>query len=112
MAMRWAAFLWLALVAPAIAQPTDSFAEFLAQFRAEAVDAGVDGQFYDAIVADLTPDPRVPNLVETQPEFTTPIWDYLDTRISAGRIERGKAAMARHADLFARISSALSSTAP
>ena len=101
--MRWAAILWLALVAPTLAQPAESFADFLAQFRAEAVQAGVNGQFYDAIVADLTPDPRVPNLVETQPEFTTPIWDYLDTRISAGRIERGKAAMARHADLFGRI---------
>lgn len=104
--MRWAAFLWLALVAPAMAQPTGSFADFLAQFRAEAVQAGVSGQFYDAIVAGLEPDPRVPNLVETQPEFTTPIWDYLDARISAGRIERGKAAMARNADLFARVGQA------
>jgi membrane-bound lytic murein transglycosylase B len=103
MAMRWAAFLWLALAAPATAQPIDSFADFLVQFRAEAVQAGVNGQFYDAIIADLTPDPRVPNLVETQPEFTTPVWDYLDARISASRIERGKAAMARNADLFARI---------
>ena len=101
--MRWAAILWLALVAPTLAQPAESFADFLAQFRGEAVQAGINGQFYDAIVADLTPDPRVPNLVETQPEFTTPIWDYLDTRISAGRIERGKAAMRRNADLFARI---------
>ena len=103
MAMRWLALIWLALATQALGQPAESFAGFLAQFRAEAVAAGVNGQFYDAIIADLTPDPRVPNLVETQPEFTTPIWDYLDTRINAGRIERGKAAMSRNADLFARI---------
>ncbi|QYO76881.1 lytic murein transglycosylase [Devosia salina] len=101
--MRWVALIWLALVAPAIAQPQESFSVFLDQFRAEAVAAGIDGQFYDAIVSQLTPDPRVPSLVETQPEFTTPIWDYLDARVSAGRIERGKAALGRHGTLFAAI---------
>ncbi len=34
----------------------------------------------------LTPDPNIPKLVETQPEFTTPMWDYLDARITDGRI--------------------------
>jgi membrane-bound lytic murein transglycosylase B len=104
--MRWMMLIWLACCAPALAQPSGSFAGFLTQLRGEAVAAGINGPFYDAIVSSLEPDPRVPNLVETQPEFTTPVWDYLDTRISAGRIERGMAAMARHADLFARIGQA------
>ena len=101
--MRGVALIWLALAAPTLAQPQESFSAFLDQFRAEAVAAGIDGQFYDAIVSQLTPDPRVPSLVETQPEFTTPIWDYLDARVSAGRIERGKAALGRHGTLFAAI---------
>lgn len=101
--MRWIAIIWLALASPALAQPEGSFSSFLTQFRGEAVASGINGTFYDSIVSGLSPDPRVPNLVETQPEFTTPIWDYLDGRINAGRIERGKAAMARHADLFAAI---------
>lgn len=101
--MRWAALIWLALAAPTLAQPQESFSAFLDKFRAEAVAAGVDGQLYDAITSQLTPDPRVPSLVETQPEFTTPIWDYLDTRINNGRIERGKAALGRHGALFAAI---------
>ena len=101
--MRWVALIWLTLAAPALAQPQESFPAFLEQFRAEAVAAGVNGQFYDAIVSQLTPDPRVPSLVETQPEFTTPIWDYLDGRVSAGRIERGRAALGRHSALFAAI---------
>ena len=104
--MRWVTIIWLVLAAPALAQPAESFADFLAQFRAEAVAAGVNGPFYDAITSGLTADPSVPRLVETQPEFTTPIWDYLDGRINGSRIERGKAAMERNGALFASIGQA------
>ncbi len=39
---------------------------------------------YRAATAGLTPDrDSIPDLVETQPEFTTPIWDYLDKRVTA-----------------------------
>ncbi|ODT80696.1 MAG: hypothetical protein ABS76_14565 [Pelagibacterium sp. SCN 64-44] len=101
--MRLALLTWLVLSGPALAQPQGSFADFLVQFRGEALAQGVSAATYDGAMAGLTPDPRVPDLVETQPEFTTPIWDYLDARINAGRIERGKAAMARNAALFAAI---------
>ncbi|WP_338721521.1 lytic murein transglycosylase [Devosia sp. XK-2] len=102
MLYRLMAAMWLALVAPTLAQPAESFDTFLRAMRSEAVAAGVNEAFYDTIISGLTPDPRVPDLVETQPEFTTPVWDYLDGRISSGRIARGKAALARHADLFAK----------
>lgn len=101
--MRLAALILFIMTAPALAQPSGSFADFIAGLRSEAIANGVSGQSYDAIMAGLTPDPRVPNLVETQPEFTTPVWDYIDTRVSAGRIERGRAALTRHAELFAAI---------
>jgi membrane-bound lytic murein transglycosylase B len=101
--MRKALLLWLALALPAAAQPSGSFAEFLAEFRSEALAAGVDGSFYDSVTAGLSPDPRVPNLVETQPEFSTPIWEYLDARVSAGRIERGRAALSRNEQLFTQV---------
>jgi len=103
MSRRLAAMIWLVLANPVLAQPVDSFSDFLSGFRSEAIAAGVDGAFYDTMTAGMSPDPRVPNLVESQPEFTTPIWDYLDTRINAGRIERGKSAMARNADLFSAV---------
>ncbi|WP_297106591.1 lytic murein transglycosylase [uncultured Devosia sp.] len=106
MLYRLGVVIWLALVVPALAQPVEGFDAFLRGFRGEAVAAGVNGDFYDAITTGLTPDPRVPDLVETQPEFTTPIWDYLDNRVSTGRIDRGKAAMARHRDLFAAVGQA------
>jgi len=102
--MRLVALLFVLMTGPAWAQ--SDFSSFLASLRSEAVASGVDGGTYDALTAGLTPDPRVPNLVETQPEFTTPVWDYIDTRISAGRIARGQAALERNAALFSSIGQA------
>jgi membrane-bound lytic murein transglycosylase B len=81
----------------------ESFAAFLRGFEATAVAAGVTPTVYELSTAGLTPDPTIPDLVETQPEFTTPIWDYLDQRVSAARISAGKAAMDRNASLFAAV---------
>ena len=85
---------------PAQAQ---SFAAFLGGFESKAVEAGVSRQVYRQATAGLTPDPNIPDLVETQPEFTTTMWDYLDRRITAQRVANGKAAIGRHAALFADV---------
>jgi membrane-bound lytic murein transglycosylase B len=102
--MRWLAALCLTVLSlPAQAQPVESFADFIAGFRARAVAAGVDGAVYDRAMGGLTPDPRVPDLVIAQPEFATPIWDYIDGRVTTSRIARGKAAMAAQSGLFQRV---------
>lgn len=101
--MRFIPLIWLALAAPALAQPNGSFADFLVQFRGEALAGGVSAATYDSAMAGLSPDPRVPELVQTQPEFTNPVWDYLDGRVSAGRIERGRSALAQNSALFSSI---------
>ncbi|UXN71764.1 lytic murein transglycosylase [Devosia neptuniae] len=93
----------LLMVASVQAQPVESFASFVANFRAKALAAGVSAATYDAAMTGLTPDPRVPDLVTSQPEFTTPMWDYIEGRVTAGRIERGKAALTRNADLFSSV---------
>lgn len=94
-------FLWLALFAsPAFAEPVEPFASFLMRFEHKALAAGVSREVYRRATEGLTPDPDVPELVTTQPEFTTPIWDYIDKRVSAGRIERGRAAMEASQGLF------------
>lgn len=94
-----AAFVLLAVV-PAAAQPVESFDSFLRNFEGRAVAAGVDRDVYRRATAGLTPDPNVPELVTTQPEFTTPMWDYLDGRVTSGRIARGREAMAANESLF------------
>jgi membrane-bound lytic murein transglycosylase B len=104
--IRLVALLLALMAMPAFAQPVESFDSFIANFRAKALAAGVSGAVYDAAMAGLTPDPRVPNLVSTQPEFTTPMWDYIEGRVTTGRIERGKAAMTRNAALFSSVGQA------
>ena len=94
------------LAAPALAQPVESFDAFIANFRAKALAAGVSAATYDAAMGGMTPDPRVPDLVTAQPEFTTPMWDYIEGRVTSGRIERGKAAIARNQALFASVGQA------
>ena len=101
--LRLAALILALLTLPAFAQPVESFDSFIANFRAKAVAAGVNGAVYDAAMGGLTPDPRVPDLVTTQPEFTTPMWDYIEGRVTSGRIERGKAAVGRNSALFASV---------
>jgi membrane-bound lytic murein transglycosylase B len=104
--MRILVMLAVLFATPAFAQPVETFDSFIANFRAKALAAGVSGAVYDASMQGLTPDPRVPDLVTSQPEFTTPMWDYIEGRVTAGRIERGKAAIARNSDLFAAVGQA------
>jgi membrane-bound lytic murein transglycosylase B len=88
------------LTTPTLAAPTESFDAFIRNFEPKAVAAGVTRETYRAATDGLTPDPAVPQLVESQPEFTTPMWDYLDKRITSGRIERGQAAIGKNQSLF------------
>jgi membrane-bound lytic murein transglycosylase B len=98
---KWliAAILTL-LAAPAHAE---TFAEFIRAFEAKAVEAGVRREVYRAATDGMTPDPNIPKLVETQPEFTTPMWDYLDARVTDDRVARGRAAIERNRALFAAV---------
>lgn len=95
--------LWFAVIAMfalASAAHAETFSDFLHAFKPKAVAAGVDPSVYDLSTDGLTPDPTIKALVETQPEFTTPIWDYLDKRITERRIANGKAAIDRNRALF------------
>lgn len=88
------------------AQPVESFSDFLRNFEPRAVSAGVSRDFYRLATDGLTPDPNVPDLVTAQPEFTTPMWEYIEGRVSSGRIERGRRAVANNEALFASIGGA------
>jgi len=93
----------LALLLLAGPAQAESFSEFLRHFEPRAVAAGVSPAVYERATNGLTPDPKIPHLVTAQPEFATPIWSYLDARITTSRISRGKAGMAANQAAFTAV---------
>jgi len=78
-----AASLSLALLMPAGPAFADAgFRQWVAGFRATAVQSGVSGALYDQAFRDIRDiDPVVLEKARTQPEFTAPAWDYFDNRV-------------------------------
>ena len=74
------------------------------RLRGPAVAAGVPAPKYDAYTSGMVPDLSVLELLDAQPEFKTPIWDYLAGLVDAERVADGKAMLQRHADVLARAS--------
>lgn len=103
-ATAFAAAATPALAAPAAATPADldAYRACLKQLRGDAIKSGVEAATYDAQTASLAPDMDVLGFLDAQPEFKTPIWDYMAGLVDEERIEDGRQALARHADVLAR----------
>ena len=80
-----------------------AFASCLASLRADAQAKGVSGATYDAHTAALTPDMAVIGFLDAQPEFVTPIWDYLAALVDDERVADGRAMLAEWASVLARV---------
>ena len=73
----------------------ENFSACLLGLRSSALSAGVDSATFDRVTHGLTPNPDVLALAEVQPEFKTPIWDYLAGLVDEERVNDGRAMMAR-----------------
>jgi lytic murein transglycosylase len=82
-------------------QARADFASCVASLRAEAAREGVAGGAFDAAFAGVQPDPKVLDLEKNQPEFKTPIWDYLAGLVDDERVADGKARLSQNAQTFA-----------
>ena len=103
MFIRGSAALAAAVIAT-LAQPAAAQSEFqscLSGIRAEAAKKGVSGATFDRVMAGVTPDPKVIESLQFQPEFRTPIWDYLATLVDEQKVAEGRAMMSRHAQALA-----------
>ncbi|MCX7556359.1 lytic murein transglycosylase [Xanthomonadaceae bacterium JHOS43] len=102
--MKFAALLLLAALAPTASATADAaFSHCLQTLRGKASAAGVPPAAFDAYTRDLSPDPSVLELLDAQPEFTTPIWDYLAALVDSRRIAQGREMLARHAETLERV---------
>lgn len=84
--------------------PNNNFQSCLANLRSQAIAAGVSGTTYDRYTQNLTPDYSVIDKLNYQPEFSTPIWDYLSGLVDEERVELGKQKLAQHRDVLNRAS--------
>lgn len=78
-----------------VSAQSGDFKTCVASLRAEALGRGISAQTFDNALKGVEPDQSVLDAMDTQPEFKTPIWDYLaalvdDQRISDGRTKLGE----------------------
>ncbi|HST44102.1 MAG TPA: lytic murein transglycosylase, partial [Luteimonas sp.] len=79
-----------------------TFAACTTRMRPQALAAGISASTFDRHAAGVVPDMSVLPLLDAQPEFTTPIWDYLAALVDDRRIADGRAMLATHAATLAR----------
>ena len=67
--------LTLAGLVLAAAPAAADFSSCVAGLRSQALSQGISGATFDAAFKGVTPEPKVIELMNNQPEFKTPIWD-------------------------------------
>ena len=88
------------MTAGAIRQAAANFPNCVASMWPDAARRGISRESFERFTAGLTPDLRLMDLMDSQPEFTKAIWDYLDILVSDARIARGREILAQYKPQF------------
>jgi lytic murein transglycosylase len=94
------------MTAEAIRAAAANFGTCLENLWPEAARRGVTRATFDANTKGLTPDLRIMDLVDAQPEFTKAFWDYLDLLVNDARIKRGAEILAQYRSVFEAVEKA------
>jgi membrane-bound lytic murein transglycosylase B len=84
----------------AIAAATADFGGCLERLWPEAAKRGVSRATYETYALTLTPDLKIMEFLDSQPEFTKALWDYLDVLVTDARIARGREILTQYAGIF------------
>ncbi len=84
----------------AIASAASNFDHCLASLWPQAAQRGISRRTFEAATRGLTPDLKIMDLLDRQPEFEKPIWDYLDDLVNEDRIAIGRVAVAQNRETF------------
>jgi len=96
-----AALLALVLAGCAADARASDFKSCLGELRREATAKGIAPLTFDTALAGVEPDQGVLDAMESQPEFKTPIWDYMAALVDEQRIADGRAKLKEWAALLA-----------
>ena len=81
-----------------------TFRQWVNDFASEASASGIDRLFYFDVFEGIDQeDASVLERAAYQPEYTTPLWEYLDTRVNNVSVRNGLAAKARYDETLRQI---------
>lgn len=88
------------MTASAIRQAANNFQHCLDGLYPMAARLGVSRMTYQSLTAHLSPDLRIMDLMDSQPEFTKAVWDYLDVLVNDKRVANGREMLAKYRSAF------------
>jgi membrane-bound lytic murein transglycosylase B len=83
--------------------PPTPFEQFIAEMHTQARANGITEATFQAATAGIAPIAAIAGMNDNQPEFSRPVWAYLDSAVSARRIKDGQRLLAQNRDTLAGI---------
>ena len=80
------------------------FDAFIAEMRTQALAQGITAATFDSATAGIAPVPAILAMNANQPEFSKPVWSYLDSAVSARRIKDAQFMLTRYGEVLDKIS--------
>jgi lytic murein transglycosylase len=93
----------VSLILVASAAQAAEFADCVRELRSEAISKGVAAKTFDKAFKDVEPDSTVLDAMQAQPEFETPVWEYLGRLVDDKRIADGRARLEKWSGVLDRI---------
>jgi membrane-bound lytic murein transglycosylase B len=100
---RLIAAILLGLSLSGVARADAGFDRWVQNFWPVAHKAGISRDVYQAAFRGVTLDPDVLEKARYQPEFKTPMWQYVVTRVSEKRVNAGRDMIAQYGPLLDKI---------
>src|SRR3981081_254718 len=88
------------MTASAIREAAANFDNCVASMWPDAARRNISQPSFPSFTAGLAPDLRIMDLVDSQPEFTKAIWDYLDILVNDNRLAKGREILAKYKPQF------------
>lgn len=88
------------MTASAIREAAANFDSCIGSMWPDAARRNISQESFQRFTAGLAPDLRIMDLLDSQPEFTKSIWDYLDILVNDNRITKGREMLAKYKAQF------------
>jgi lytic murein transglycosylase len=88
------------MTAAAIREAAANFSNCVAAMWPDAARRGITQPNFERFTTGLAPDLRIMDLMDSQPEFTKAIWEYLDILVNDNRLAKGREILARYKPQF------------